>query len=639
MEDVLSRAGVGLCSLSRAGLIIAINGAALEILGAEGRFGPRGTAAAGAHFDDLGVRSGLSWSIISDAASGLRTARASERVIVTSRGVEKWVSNDVHVMADQSGGESVQVVIRDITPEKKAIEGLSRSEIKYRRLVDSLSEGLGMVDKDEFITFANDSFARILGYRTGADVVGRSLSEFSSPRQMVDYRSETDLRKGGRKDLYEAEIVRSDGSVRCIMVSATPVFDSRSGFVGTQGLITDITERKKSEEEKEKLKKQLEQAQKMEAIGQLASGISHDFNNIQGVISGYAELGLMQTKGELDYSPEMMESYLQKIIAASNRAKNLTRQMLDFARMGKLKPENVNLNSLVSDVASLIGKGLSSTTPVSIECDLGANLNIVADETQIHQVVSNICINARDAMPSGGKIRISTRDADIAETRCLRLGTAVPGRYAVMSVSDTGCGIAAENLDRIFDPFFTTKDKDKGSGLGLAVVWGIVENHGGCLDVQSKVGEGTTFTVYFPAVQPGVEEAPPPLPEPPVSTKGRILVVDDEPGVRSVLEQMLAANGCEVVSAAGGREAIEAVSRSGFDLVLTDLIMAPMDGISLFHEIRRIRPDTRVLLMSGFEKDEKVRDLIRAGAVGFVAKPFGLVEMWNAVAPHIGRGT
>ncbi|MDP3980527.1 MAG: response regulator, partial [Chlamydiota bacterium] len=371
------------------------------------------------------------------------------------------------------------------------------------------------------------------------------------------------------------------------------------------------------------LKKQMEthllQTQKMESLGQLAAGIAHDFNNILASIGGHARLcELDLLKGT--YSPEQLSKRLKTILSASERAKVLIQQLLGFSRKGKYNPQDLDLNALVKEVSNLLDKGLSSVVPYQIKKDLLCTYNIYADGNQIHQVIQNLIVNARDAMPEGGTIEIRTEDCQTKEF----MGSIekIPlGDYVKLSVCDQGYGIEKNLFSKIFEPFFTTKED--GTGLGLSTVWGILKNHQSYIHIISDKNNGTCFELYFPSVitDKGIKVQQHVIIK---QRKRKILVVDDDPDIRYIVEEYLIGNGYDVVLASGALEAIAEYEKGDIDLVLTDLVMSPIDGSQLFNMIRKINKSALVYIMSGYYDDDRVQLMLNSGALGFIAKPFDL---------------
>ncbi|HEX5855033.1 MAG TPA: ATP-binding protein, partial [Thermoanaerobaculia bacterium] len=374
----------------------------------------------------------------------------------------------------------------------------------------------------------------------------------------------------------------------------------------------DVTERGALEE-------QLRQSQKMEAVGRLAGGIAHDFNNLLTVIGGYGELLLNAVpRGDPNREP------LEEIVAAGERAASLTRQLLAFSRKQILMPELLDLNSIVAGMDKMLRRLIGEDVDFVTRLDTSAG-RVRADPGQLEQVIMNLAVNARDAMPRGGKLTIETANADLDEVYARRHAPVATGPYVMLAVSDTGVGMDAETQARIFEPFFTTKEKGKGTGLGLSTVFGIVNQSGGNVWVYSEPGKGTTFKIYLPRV----EEAPMPHETPSglyssVQGTETILVVEDEVSIRTLARKVLESVGYRVVEAKSGPEALELVRRSGdpIHLLLTDLVMPEMAGTELASRLLESRPELRILYMSGYSDDAVVRHGLLDHRHHFLPKPF-----------------
>lgn len=388
----------------------------------------------------------------------------------------------------------------------------------------------------------------------------------------------------------------------------------------------EVEERKKVEEEKQKLQEQLFHSQKLESLGRLAGGIAHDFNNLLTTITGYAELLKLEFKDEKTQEGRAAAAIFNTAITASN----LTSQLLGFARRGKYHIEFVDLNKLVEETVGVSEKIFEKKIEVTFELDrsLGA---VKADKNQVVQVLTNLIINAKDAMPGGGRLIFRTEEVQIQEAvnhpypKILK-----PGQYILLTVSDNGTGMTKEISDRVFEPFFTTKDKSKGTGLGLATVYGIVKNHNGYIFCDSEPGKGTRFSIFLPAVETGVVKEPEKI----KTTAGveTILVVDDEPSVLNISETMLKELGYRVLSANDGDEAITIYKKKKdrIDLVLLDIVMPKKDGKEVFYDLKEIDPDVKVLLFSGYTK-EGATEILDAGAIGFMKKPFTIGQLSETI--------
>ena len=408
-------------------------------------------------------------------------------------------------------------------------------------------------------------------------------------------------------------VVNAAGEERWLFNACAKTFGTRGEVVGTWGLLQDITERKRQEE-------RLGQAQKMEAVGQLAGGVAHDFNNLLTIIQGYTDLllsGLPENASE--------HGHARQVLKAAERATELTGQLLAFGRRAMIVPRPLDLNHLLGEMARMLGPLLGED--VELVLRLGEGLGyVLADPGQIHQVVVNLVVNARDAMPTGGRLIVATRNADLADGRTCGGSEVRPGPYVLLEISDSGCGMDEETRARIFEPFFTTKGLGRGTGLGLAVVHGIVHQGGGHIEVSSAAGRGSTFRAYLPRVG----AAPRPLdPEParPALPGGSetVLVVEDEEGVRALTRHVLEACGYRILAASNGTEAVEVARRheGTIDLLLTDVVMPHGNGRELVGWLSASKPGLKVLFLSGYPEDEVVRRGVSRAEAAFLQKPFG----------------
>jgi signal transduction histidine kinase/CheY-like chemotaxis protein len=393
------------------------------------------------------------------------------------------------------------------------------------------------------------------------------------------------------------------------------------GRPATMNFIRDITEQKR-------LETQLQHAQKMEAVGTLAGGVAHDFNNVLQAIKGYAELLLLDKEEDAPGYPE-----LQEISRAAGRGGELIRQLLTFSRKVETRKRPLNLNHEVGVVRRLLERTIPKM--IEIELRLADTVRIVnADPAQIEQVLMNLAVNARDAMPEGGKLVIETKNVVLDEAYCTTQPGAKPGEYVFVSISDTGCGMDKETLEHIFEPFYTTKGVGEGTGLGLAMVYGIVKHHGGYINCRTEPGEGTSFEIYFPVIdQQGTsverEETNAPL----RGGTETILLVDDEQSLRNLGKELFTKYGYTVLTAADGERALELYrnEQRRIDLVILDLLMPGMGGQKCMEELLLIDPQARILMASGFAPDGPTRKAIEAGARGFVSKPFDISQILQKV--------
>jgi PAS domain S-box-containing protein len=498
---------------------------------------------------------------------------------------------------------------------------LKESEERYRLLFEQ-GPPTTIAGPDGRFVDVNERFLRFFGYSREEFLRLTSADLAVNPEKAL---RAADILARGKAVETESPVRRRDGSTFWAHINVFPV--SKDLVLGQ---VTDITERKE-------LEGRLRQAQKMEALGTLAGGIAHDFNNIIQAIVGYTSLLKSRIGGE-----EATAAQLDAIEQASFRAGELTRQLLGFARRGKFEVKPTNLNGVVEKVLSMIRPTFDRS--IDIRTELSGTLSSVEGNAgQLEHTLLNLCINARDAMPGGGTLRIETRNATLSEPEACGPAKAPPGEYISLSVSDTGVGIPSVNLPRIFEPFYTTKEAGKGSGMGLAMVYGIVKNHGGWIDAQSEPGRGTTFRILLPALQekPAPPPMDPPRPELPAGGTETILFVDDEEALRSLATATLGSLGYRILTARNGFDALARYEqdRGEIALVVLDLIMPEMGGVETFRRIRAIDPAARVLVSSGYGGDGRLEVLLAEGAAGFLQKPYRLGTLAAAIRQALGGGS
>jgi two-component system cell cycle sensor histidine kinase/response regulator CckA len=427
---------------------------------------------------------------------------------------------------------------------------------------------------------------------------------------------------------------RSDGSPIVVSVSTSPLRRPDGTIYGIMSILMDVTERKAAEESRARLaiveEQLLRQSQKMEAVARLAGGVAHDFNNMLTAISGYSDLLLHRLPDS-----SMLRRDVEEIRKAGDRAAALTRQLLAFSRRQVLEPKLLDLNAVVTRMGEPLRRMVGGN--IELSTDLSPSLSRVkADPAQIEQVIMNLAFNARDAMPDGGRLTIATADAELSPAYAAVHSEVRPGPHVLLSVADTGQGMDDEVQAHLFEPFFTTKERGKGTGLGLATVYGIVHQSGGHIRVNSAADRGSTFLVYLPraeAIEGGAREAERPLlPHPSPGTE-TVLLAEDEEVVRRLARDILSENGYRVLEAANGREALllSEAHRGEIHLLLTDVIMPKMSGRELAERVRPLRPDLRILYMSGYVDDAILRHDVLEDRVPFLQKPFTAEELARKV--------
>ncbi len=509
-----------------------------------------------------------------------------------------------------------------VNKRKAADDALRESQEKYRTILESIEEGCFETDIDGNLTFFSNPFLKTLGYSRD-ELRGRNTSRYTSPDTAEKMNRITERLKetGKPENVADYDAIRKDGSNVSLELSVSLLKDQDGLPMGYRGILRDVSERKKTEEEKHKLETQLQQAQKMESIGTLAGGIAHDFNNILMGIQGNASLMLLKIDSEHPNHEKIknIEKYVQNGTA-------LTKQLLGFARRGKYLIKATDLNEIIDKSSSLFAR---TKKEIRIHTDLYEDLwSAEVDRGQIDQVLLNLYVNAWQAMSNGGDLYLQTENV-ILDRSYVKPYKVEPGRYAKISVSDTGVGIDKQTQERIFEPFFTTKEMGRGTGLGLASVYGIIKSHGGYINVYSEKERGTVFTIYLPASAKEVlideEGSPARL----VKGTGTILLIDDEKMILDVGLELLEELGYTVLSVMSGQEAIDVFQKDqdNIDLVIMDMIMPGMGGGETFDRLKEINPEVKVLLSSGYSINGQATKIIRRGCDGFIQKPFNMNQL------------
>jgi len=504
----------------------------------------------------------------------------------------------------------IMSILMDVTERKAAEESRARLSMA----VEQAGESIIVTDTSGAIRYVNPAFERITGYdRT--EVVGRNPRFLKSGRHdAAFYRNMWETI--GRGEVWRGTFFnrRKDGTLYEEDAVISPVRDPSGQVVNYVGVKRDVTEVRRMEE-------RLRQSQKMEAVGRLAGGVAHDFNNLLTAISGYSDLLLHRLPA---YST--LRRDVEEIRRAGDRAAGLTRQLLAFSRRQVLQPRILDLNAVVTTMERMLRRLIGED--IELSTDLSPSLgHVKADPGQLEQVIVNLVVNARDAMPDGGRITIGTIDVDLSPSYSNAHPGVRPGPHVLLSVTDTGLGMSDETQAHLFEPFFTTKERGKGTGLGLATVYGIVQQSGGHIRVNSAAGSGATFLIYLPRVETRGDDVPgadrPFLPHPSPGTE-TVLLVEDEEVVRRLAREILINNGYQVLDAGNGREAllISEAHRGEIHLLLTDVVMPRLGGRELVERIRPLRPDMRILYMSGYTDDAILRHGVLEEEVPFLQKPF-----------------
>jgi two-component system cell cycle sensor histidine kinase/response regulator CckA len=545
-----------------------------------------------------------------------------ESYVPMLRGREACLLGTASALRDSKGDIVGSILsIRDITEKRSVEEALIRAEEKYRGIYENAIEGIFQTTHEGRIVAANPAFARILGYDSPEEVINTitdvARQVYANPERRTELLRL--LEEQGIARDFEVQLFRKDKSIAWTTINVRAVRDGSGKLLYHEGSAEDITGRKLMES-------RIRQSQKIEAIGTLAGGIAHDFNNILAAIIGYTEM----TIGRLKQTE--LHRYLEQVLKASDRAKNLVTQIMTFSRRADKEIKPLDITSLLNEALKLLRATLPSTIEIRIEIDMEVG-NVLADPTQLHQVIMNLCTNAAFAMRErGGILEIGLHNEDITPEMVSLYPDLNPGPYVKLTMSDTGTGIAPDIIDRIFDTLFTTKNRGEGTGLGLSVVYGIVRECGGTVTVHSTPGAGSTFSVYLPAVEHEEKLTAEPSDTIPRGSE-RILFVDDENILAEIGREMLEGIGYEVIAATSSIGALE-IFRSQpdrFDLVVTDMTMPGMTGVDLSKELLKIRRDIPIMLCTGFSELITEDEAKRLGIREFLMKPFSLKDIARVV--------
>jgi two-component system cell cycle sensor histidine kinase/response regulator CckA len=534
--------------------------------------------------------------------------RLDDLEAIVARRTAELVSANARLQAEVDRRTKIEVALR-------------ASEERFHKSFETASIALVIFRADNLrFTDVNDSFLGLVGY-TREQVIGQTPKELNLPENPFGFDKTIEtLRQGQRVHNLETNLRRADGQIRYALISIVPLtLGDAACFLGA---ILDITDQRR-------LESQLRQSQKMEAIGQLAAGVAHDFNNLLTIIIGHASIQL--AKASLDQ--EVAKS-LEQVRLAGERASGLTRQLLAFSRKQVLKRSPVSLSHTVRNMQKMLARLVGET--VRFESNCADNIPcVMADESNLEQVLLNLVVNARDAMSQGGVVRVTVDKVDLFDAAVRRHADAREGRYIVLTVEDTGCGMTTETQRHLFEPFYTTKPVGKGTGLGLSTVYGIVKQHEGWIEVQSELAVGTTFRVFLPATdeRPKVKETTF-TPKLPGSRRETILVVEDEPLVRAFVCEALQHHGYHVLDADCGQKALEVWERADekVDLLLTDMVMPNgISGSSLAKMLLDHKADLKVIYMSGYSAEITGTGDLFSEARNFLPKPFSQGKLIDIV--------
>jgi PAS domain S-box-containing protein len=498
--------------------------------------------------------------------------------------------------------------VQELEKERKA---LRESEGRFRALTESTSDWIWEVDRNGVYTYSSPKIRDLLGYEPG-EVIGKTPFDFMSSddaqRLAREFKLIVELKKPFAA--FENVTLHKDGRKIVLEKSGVPFFDPSGNLEGYRGIDRDITERKKLEEK-------LLHSQKMDAIGQFAGGIAHDFNNMLTAIIGYAEFLKIDTDND---SPSY--HYVDAILSAAAKSVSLTQQILAFSRKQIMSPAQTDLNALIKGIEKLLRRLIGEDIEINITL-ADRDLTVLVDHGQLEQVLMNLCTNARDAMPDGGTLFISTGTDFLDKEYIKTCDVENAGMYALITVTDTGSGMDEKTRRRIFEPFFTTKELGKGTGLGLATVYGIIKQHNGHINVYSEQGKGTTFKIYLPLTESLMEKGERKEAIPPERGSETVLVAEDSDDVRALTKQVLLKYGYQVIEAVDGEDAVNQMRKYKdiVRLVVIDVIMPKKSGKEVCDEIRKIKPDVKVLFTSGYTSDIIDRKGILEEGAGFISKP------------------
>ncbi len=543
--------------------------------------------------------------------------------IILDDGTIRYLHDSAEMIRDDSGNTIAMFgTAQDITDRKLVEEALVESEARYQELFNSVMEGIGIVDENEIIQYANPAFVQILGENNVDDIIGKSVLDYFGPAEQQKILAETEQRKTGECSQYELAINRSDGKIRYAHFYVTPRFDRNGQYAGAFGTILDITETRR-------LKELESRAERLEMAGTIAGQVAHDFNNIMAPIIAYPEF----IRDELSVDHQVLP-YIDAIEDAAKKMVEINQDLLTMGRRGHYNQRVFNLNTIVSQaVKELKDHARHITFDLKLCDDL---MPIKGGPAQIHRTIVNLLVNARDAVHGSGRILLKTENF-YADDTSIAFGRVPKGEYIKLTISDTGCGIPEEIIQRIFDPFFSTKtaDRKRGSGLGLSVVDAVVKDHRGYLDLRSTVGRGTSFYIYFPIAREETDDTDEDVV---IGGDEKVLIVDDDDIQRKVTSKLLTRLGYTVSFVESGERAVELLRHEPHDLVVLDMVMpGGIDGADTYRRILEYNPEQKAIILSGFSESDRVLEAQKLGAGGFVLKPVTSATIASAVRKELDR--
>jgi PAS domain S-box-containing protein len=553
--------------------------------------------------------------------NGLIVGLANHTVLVSRDGTERVIADSGSPIRDKDGNViGVVLVFRDVTERRKAEEELRKSEEKYRTLFEESKDVVFISMPEGKLLDINPAGVKLLGYSSKDELLNVDIVRdlYFNPQDREKYQQA--LKQHGFVKDYELILKKKDGERVIVLSTTTAVRDEKGNIVSYRGIMRDVTEQRR-------LEVQLLQAQKMEAVGTLTGGIAHEFNNMLTTIIGYGKLLYEEMIAD-----DPLKHNVEMIIASSDRAANLIQSLLTFSREQIIKLMPVNLHKIVKKVEKLLLRVIDEDIELKViltDKDLVVNV----DSGQIEQVLINLATNARDAMPGGGCLTISTELVELDEEYLKRYNYGKPGEYALISVTDTGAGMDSRTRERIFEPFFTTKEVGKGTGLGLSMVYGIIKQHNGYINVYSELGKGTTFKIYLPVIELEVKEIETAIPTAPAGGTETILLAEDDKEVRNLIKDILQKFGYKVIEAVDGEDTIKKFmdDKDKIQLLILDVIMPKKSGKEAYAEIKNIRPDVKALFTSGYAAETIFKKGLFEEGIHLVSKPLLPKELLKKV--------
>lgn len=521
--------------------------------------------------------------------------------------------------------------------QRQSEEALRKSEEQYRLLAEHVTDVIFTMDLKLHFKYLSPSVERMTGY-TIEEILIKSLREILTQSSFKDavqaYRKGLFEEKRSEQEYpqsptLELEVKGKDQTTVWVDVSITVLKDDQKNPIGILGVARNITKRKKTEEEKDRIQQLLFQSQKMEAIGALTGGVAHDFNNLLTAIQGYTDMALKSLDNR-----ETLYNELKQIQVTAERAAELTQQLLLFSRKQPMELMPLNINDIIRDLLKLLQRLIGEDIGVSTTLDPDLFM-IEADKSSIEQMVMNLIVNARDAMPNGGMLTIQTENATLGQSDCRNISDLKPGEYVKLSIEDTGVGIDEEILSHIFEPFYSTKNAGEGTGLGLSVVYGIVKGHDGWIYVESHKDQGTAFNIYIPSIQDKKRKVLPKADsfEDIQGGSERILILEDEDVVREFARRALTNHGYQVFPASNASEAMMIFEREGgqFDLIFSDVVLPDKSGVKVVNAFLNMNPKIRILMTSGYTDKKSQWEVICERGYAFLEKPYNLHDLIRSV--------